>query len=65
MEEITKNQINGDKPQIERGDSVKYHDDDEGAIWSISSNGGISRSSHDDGFVFQSKKLDLSDKLFE
>jgi hypothetical protein len=33
------------------------NDDDEGTTWSISSNGGISRSSHDDGFGFQSKYL--------
>jgi hypothetical protein len=38
-------------------DRIERHenDNDEGATWSMSSNGGISRSSHDDGIIFQSK----------
>ena len=36
------------------------NDNDEGATWSISSNGGISRSSHDDGISFQSKSNSLN-----
>ncbi len=30
-------------------------ENDEGTTWSMSSNGGISRSSHDDGICFRSK----------
>ncbi|CAF4447605.1 unnamed protein product [Adineta steineri] len=56
---IGNNQINNEKSHIERRHSSTKHrnenDDDEGAVWSVSSNGGLSRSSHDDGFVFQSK----------
>lgn len=64
MEQITNDasvidkQIDDEKQDNERYSSVKYHNDidnDEGATWSISSNGGISRSSHDDGLTFQSK----------
>jgi hypothetical protein len=62
MEEITNNtftfdnQITDGKHHIERRGSVKHrNEDDEGAVWSISSNGGISRSSHDDGVIFQSE----------
>jgi hypothetical protein len=53
---ISDNEIKGEKPHIERRGSTKHridNDDDEGATWSVSSNGGLSQSSHDDGFVFQ------------
>ena len=33
----------------------KIERDDDGTDWSMTSNGGISRSSHDEGFTFQSK----------
>jgi hypothetical protein len=42
---------------INKMKGITKNDDDEGATWSIDSNGGISRSSHDDGFLFQSKYI--------
>ncbi|CAF1569804.1 unnamed protein product [Adineta ricciae] len=46
-----------DKQPIERRSSIRLRhrtdDDDEGAAWSIGSNGGLSRSSQDDGLNFQ------------
>jgi len=61
MEGITKTQVDDEKYPVERRGSIKHRNendgDDEGATWSISSNGGISRSSHDDEFVFQSKYI--------
>jgi hypothetical protein len=59
MEGITKNKIDNEIQSIEQSGSIKHRNenDDEGATWSMSSNGGTSRSSHDDEFVFQSKYI--------
>ncbi|CAF1318528.1 unnamed protein product [Adineta steineri] len=65
---IGNNQINNEKSHIERGHSSTKHrnenDDDEGAVWSVSSNGGLSRSSHDDGFVFQNVSIHSDNQEF-
>ncbi|UJR38383.1 hypothetical protein I4U23_031053 [Adineta vaga] len=45
---------------IERRSSIRLRhkktDDDESTVWSIGSNGGLSRSSQDDGLVFQNNE---------
>ncbi|CAF1432411.1 unnamed protein product [Adineta steineri] len=65
---IGNNQINNEKSHIERRHSSTKHrnenDDDEGAVWSVSSNGGLSRSSHDDGFVFQNVSIHSDNQEF-
>ncbi|CAF3709742.1 unnamed protein product [Rotaria socialis] len=52
----SKNQTDGEKRYIERRSNARHHNEtdiDDGATWSISSNEGMSRSSHDDGHSFQ------------
>ena len=56
MEFTSGNQMATEKARLPRRDSLRRRDDfedDDGATWSISSNGGFSRSSHDDGLIFQ------------
>ena len=56
MEFTSDHRMAAEKPRIPRRDSLRRRDDledDDGATWSISSNGGFSRSSHDDGLIFQ------------
>ena len=61
---IADNGVEDEKQKTERRSITRHrNDDDEGATWSVSSNGGISQSSHDDGFVFQSEYLMKSDQL--
>ncbi|CAF0944771.1 unnamed protein product [Rotaria sordida] len=65
---IVNNQTDGEKHYIERRSSTRYrneNDNDEGATWSISSNGGISRSSHDDGLIFQDVSSHASEQRLE
>ena len=56
MEFTSGNHMATEKARLPRRDSLRRRDDfedDDGATWSISSNGGFSRSSHDDGLIFQ------------
>ena len=58
-----------DRSLSKRRSSFKQRDDqddDDGATWSISSYGGISRSSHDDPFYFQSYfiSIEIKRKMF-
>ncbi|CAF3940699.1 unnamed protein product [Rotaria magnacalcarata] len=70
MEQITndsKNQTDGEKRYIERRSSARHRNEtdiDDGATWSISSNEGMSRSSHDDGHSFQNVSTHSDDQKF-
>ncbi|CAF4251461.1 unnamed protein product [Rotaria socialis] len=63
----SKNQTDGEKRYIERRSNARHHNEtdiDDGATWSISSNEGMSRSSHDDGHSFQNVSTHSDDQKF-